>query len=140
MKFQKAYKVKDEHIDIQGIVDGLYYPFYMEDCRHDYINKVLGFDLAEEAKLGVNMVLSEYHISFIRSLKRDDEFIVDCLLIADKDNLPKLHFQQSILCNNKIMTKALFTGTCVPAAGGKPFLPTTIIEKINSLTEKNTTE
>jgi acyl-CoA thioester hydrolase len=28
------------------------------------------------------------------------------------------------------MTKATFTGTCVPATGGRPYLPTSVLEKI----------
>jgi len=27
------------------------------------------------------------------------------------------------------MTKAIFTGTCIPAAGGRPFLPANLQEK-----------
>ncbi len=29
--------------------------------------------------------------------------------------------------NNKLYTEAVFTATCVPAAGGRPFLPESII-------------
>jgi len=28
--FAKQYEVDEKHIDFQGVVDGLYYPFYME--------------------------------------------------------------------------------------------------------------
>src|ERR1700733_10165636 len=59
MEFTKTYIVNDEHIDFQNIMDGLYYPFYMEYCRHDYIREALGFDFIAEAKNGVNMVLSK---------------------------------------------------------------------------------
>ncbi|HVK48614.1 MAG TPA: hypothetical protein VM488_12230 [Pseudobacter sp.] len=48
MEYSKTYTVKDEHIDVQNIVDGLYYPFYMEWCRHDFVREVLGFDFEEE--------------------------------------------------------------------------------------------
>ena len=50
MTFSKEYITRDEHIDVQGIMDGLYYPFYMEYCRHEYIDKILGFNLESEAK------------------------------------------------------------------------------------------
>lgn len=130
MEYSKNYTVKDEHIDVQNIVDGLYYPFYMEYCRHDYIREVLGFDFEEEAKKGIYMVLSQYKISFLRSLKKGDHFSVTCTLFKDKSNQPKLHFKQSIMLNGKVMTKAIFTGTCVPASGGRPYLPDTITDKI----------
>ena len=130
MEYTKTYIAKDEHIDVQEIMDGLYYPFYMEYCRHDYIREILGFDFETEAKNGIYMVLSNYSISFLRSLKKGDEFKVTCTLYTDKGGLPKLHFKQSIICNNKVMTKALFTGTCVPATGGRPYLPASVLEKI----------
>jgi len=130
MEFSKTYVAKDEHIDVQEIMDGLYYPFYMEYCRHDYIREVLGFDFETEAKNGVYMVLSNYSLSFVRSLKKGDEFTVTCTLYKDKAGLPKLHFKQTIMLNNKVMTKAVFTGTCVPATGGRPYLPESVLEKI----------
>src|ERR1700712_4169413 len=112
MEFIKEYTVKAEHIDVQGIMDGLYYPFYMEYCRHDFIREVLGFDLEEQAGKGVFMVLSQYTIKYLRSLKKDDTFSVTCTLYADKAGQPRLHFKQTIVMNNKIMTSAVFTGTC----------------------------
>lgn len=132
MEYSKTYTVKEEHIDVQGIMDGLYYPFYMEYCRHDFIREVLGFDFEEQAKNGVYMVLSQYKINFLRSLKKGDEFAVTCALFTDKDNLPRLHFKQSILLNGKIMTKAIFTGTCIPASGGRPYLPANLLEKFEN--------
>ena len=131
MEFLKEYTVKDEHIDAQQIMDGLFYPFYMEYCRHDYIREVLGFDVMEEAEKGTLMVLSGYRIAFIRSLKKSDRFKVSCSLLSDSNRLSRIHFKQEIIMNNKIMTRAVFTGTCVPATGGRPFLPGAISEFLN---------
>jgi len=129
MEFSKTYTVKDEHIDFQNIMDGLYYPFYMEWCRHDYIKEVLGFDFVKEAENGVNMVLSKYTLQFVRSLKKGDEFIVTCSPMLDKNNKSVLHFRQAILLNNKVVTKGVFSGTCVKA-NGRPFLPDNLLEKL----------
>lgn len=126
MEFSKTYQAKAEHIDVQNIMDGLYYPFYMEYCRHDYIREVLGFDFGEEAEKGIYMVLSGYKIQFLRSLKKDDVFTVTCSLFADPAGQPKLHFKQTIVLNGKVITKAVFTGTCIPATGGRPYLPESI--------------
>lgn len=123
MEYSKNYTVVDTHIDVQGIMDGLYYPFYMEECRHDYIREILGFDFVQQAENGVFMVLSEYKIKFIRSLKKDDNFDVTCTVYTDAQELPRLHFKQSILKNGKIMASAVFTGTCIPATEGRPYLP-----------------
>ena len=135
MDYSKIYTAKDEHIDVQGIMDGLYYPFYMEWCRHDFIREVLGFDFETEARNGVYMVLSSYSLSFIRSLKKGDQFSVTCEVFRDKGGLPKLHFKQLILMNKKVVTKAVFSGTCVPAAGGRPYLPETVLDKLKDAAE-----
>ena len=123
MEYVKNYIVESQHIDVQGIMDGLYYPFYMELCRHDFIRDVIGFDFIEQANNGVYMVLSQYSIKFIRSLKADDNFNVTCAVFNDSQNLPRLHFKQSIIKNGKLMATAVFTGTCIAATGGKPYLP-----------------
>lgn len=135
MEYSKEYVVDPMHIDVHGIVDGLYYPFYMEYCRHAFIADVLSFDLKTEAENGVNMVLTDYSISFLRSLKKGDKFAVTCKLYAAKPNLPKLHFRQEIICNGKVMTKATFTGTCVPAAGGRAYLPDKLQELLRDAPE-----
>ena len=133
MEYSKQYTVDDAHIDVQGIMDGLYYPFYMEYCRHDFIREVMGFDFEEQAKNGVYMVLSQYKINFVRSLKKGDVFSVTCSLFRDKDNLPRLHFKQAVMLNGKVMTKAIYTGTCVPASGGRPYLPEDIMKKFTDV-------
>lgn len=121
--YSKTYTAKKEHIDFQGIMDGLYYPFYMEYCRHAFIKDVLGFDIEVEAANGVYMILSQYTIKFLRSLKEGDEFTVTCDVFPDNAGQPRLHFKQSIILNGKVMTTGIFTGTCIPATGGRPYLP-----------------
>ncbi len=132
MEYTKEYKVKDEHIDVQGIMDGLYYPFYMEDCRHRFAKEVMGFDIEQEALKGINMVLSQYTIKFLRPLRKDDNFTVTCCLYSDKDGKPKFYLKQRIMMNNKIMTEGVFTATCVPATGGRPFVPENLIPQIQA--------
>jgi len=133
MEFIKKYTVNEAHIDVQNIVDGLYYPFYMEDCRHAFIREVLGFDFETEARNGVYMILSHYSIKFVRSLKKGDEFTVSCSLFRDSSGLPRLHFKQIIMHNNKVMTKGFFTGTCIPANGWRPYLPKAILEMLEEV-------
>lgn len=130
MDYRLPYEVKDEHIDIQGIMDGLYYPFYMEDCRHKFVKEVLHFDIEEEALKGINMVLTGYTLKFLRPLKAGDAFEVTCVLLRDPSSTAKLHLKQGIYLNNKLYTEAVFTATCVPAAGGRPFLPEAILEQL----------
>jgi acyl-CoA thioester hydrolase len=133
MTYEKSYQVKDDHIDVQGIMDGLYYPFYMEWCRHDFVKEQLGFDLEAKAKEGTNMVLSQYTIKFKRPLKKGDELIVTCSAHPDKEGKPRFHLKQEILCDGKVMTEGTFSATCISADGGRPFIPANIVEKLEGI-------
>jgi acyl-CoA thioester hydrolase len=132
-EFSRNYTVDDAHIDVQQIMDGLYYPYYMEICRHEFIKEILGFDLEEEASKGINMVLSQFTIKFLRSLRKDDQFTVTCELYADSTGQPRIHFKQKIIKHKKLMTIGIFSGTCVAAAGGRPFLPHKLKTMLQSL-------
>ncbi|HVK48613.1 MAG TPA: thioesterase family protein [Pseudobacter sp.] len=79
---------------------------------------------------GNNMVLSRYTLQFVRSLKKGDTFQVTCNPMLDKSNKAVLHFRQTIMLNNKVVTKAVFSGTCVKAGGGRPFLPEGLLAKL----------
>ena len=133
MTYSKEYTTDENHIDVQNIMDGLYYPFYMEDCRHSFAKEVLDFDLEENARNGTNIVLSEYTLKFLRPLKKDDRFTVTCLVIADSEGKPKIYFKQTIIKDGKAMTEAVFTATCVLSSGGRPFIPEGLKEKVAQL-------
>ncbi|MBI3234664.1 MAG: acyl-CoA thioesterase [Bacteroidetes bacterium] len=132
--YYKNYTTDPGHIDVQGIMDGLYYPFYLEQCRHDYLKEILEFDLEKNAREGVNIVLAQYTIKFLRPLKKDDEFKVSCYCFADKEK-PKIYFRQKIEKDEKVMTDGIFTATCIPAAGGRPFIPDSILKIISTFPE-----
>ncbi len=132
MGYKKRYTVKQEHIDVQGIMDGLYYPFYMEECRHNFIKDVMGFDIEEEDKNGINIVLAGYTIKFLRPLKKDDEMEVTCNLYRDSKRDTKFYFKQETLVNDKVFTSATFTGVCVPAKGRRPYLPESISDVVQN--------
>jgi len=121
--YELTMQVKDEHIDFQGIVDGLYYPYYFEECRHRYVKEVCGVDIVEFAKKGLNLVLAEYTLKFKASLKKDDKIVVVCELVPIEGSRSRIGFFQQIICNDKIAAEANFIATCVPAAGGRPFIP-----------------
>lgn len=130
VEYKKSYLAKEEHMDIQDIMDGLYYPFYMEDCRHAFIKEILDFDFEREALNGVFMVLSKYTLHFVRSLRKGNEFTVTCSVFKDKSSATTLHFKQTITLNGKLVTKGIFSGTCIPAKGGRPFLPAALFGKL----------
>lgn len=123
MTYERSYTVQSEHIDFQGIMDGLYYPFYLEDCRHAYAEEVLGLGLKEAAEKGINVVLSQYTIKFLRPLRKDESFVVTCSGHPDKQGKPQFHLKQEIRRDGKLIALAHFTATCVRASGGRSFVP-----------------
>ena len=131
--YTRQYQVKPDHIDSQGIVDGLYYPFYLEDCRHHYVRDALNFDINKEAANGINMVLSEYTLKFRKSLKMGDSFEVTCRGYQEEGKRTKLFFHQQIILAGTIYTEATFVATCVPSTGGRPFIPESVVKAISTL-------
>lgn len=45
--FLKQFEVDFKYIDFQGVVDGLYYLFYMEWMWYVFLKEVLGIDIEE---------------------------------------------------------------------------------------------
>ena len=130
--FKLAMQVKPEHIDFQDIVDGHYYPFYLEECRHKFLTEATGLDIEELAKQGFNLVLVEYTLKFKRSLRRGDHLSVTCELLSSPRTRSRFALGQSIICDDKVAAEATFIATCVPAAGGRPFIPEAIAAQIPS--------
>jgi acyl-CoA thioester hydrolase len=122
--------VKDEHIDFQEIVDGLYYPFYFEEVRHKFIKEVLGVDLEQTAKEGTNWVVAEYTLKFVSPLKRRDKITVSYQLVPIEGSRSTFGFSQTILRDGKAMATAFFVVTCVPAVKGRPFIPECVLKAL----------
>ena len=123
-------KVEESHIDFQNIMDGLYYPFYMEKCRHKYVKDVLDVDIVEYAKNGLNLVLSEFSLKLKSSIKANDLMIVSCELLISECSKIRFAFKQEIRVNDKLAAEGTFYGTCVAATGGRPFIPNEILSYI----------
>ncbi|CAH6383255.1 thioesterase family protein [Pantoea agglomerans] len=118
--FTKTYSVDEKHVDFQGIVDGLYYPFYMEWTRHAFMKESLGLDLEQEFAEGRIHMILEYTLRFKKSLQKGDEMQVTCGLQANEKR-SRVNFVQQILVNDTVYAEAVFTATCI--ANGRPVVP-----------------
>lgn len=126
--FKKNYEVDENHIDFQNVVDGLYFPFYFEWCRHSFMNEVCGVDLEKEAEQGNMYVLAEYTLKFRKPIFLQDKLTVTCKLIpGSKPN--RFNFHQTILVDGIVKAEAEFTATCVPKEG-RPYVPDVIKKHI----------
>lgn len=127
--FTKNYTVDAHHVDFQGVVDGLYYPFYMEWTRHSYMKEALGLDLEEEFKAGRIHMILEYTMKFKKSLLKDHAMEVTCQL-KKNEKRNRVNFVQQILVDGTVYAEAVFVATCL--TNGRPSIPEAVQ---NAITE-----
>ncbi|MBB3307801.1 MULTISPECIES: thioesterase family protein [unclassified Enterobacter] len=125
--FTKQYEVDEKHIDFQGVVDGLYYPFYMEWTRHAYMREALGIDMEEEFKQGKIYMVLEYSLRFRKSLVKGDKVEVTCVL-AKNEKRNRVNFVQQILVNGVVYADATFVATCLQ--NGRPSMPDAVMNAL----------
>ncbi|AYH46925.1 MULTISPECIES: thioesterase family protein [Dickeya] len=118
--FSKHYEVEDSHIDFQGVVDGLYYPFYMEWTRHAFMKESLGVDIEEEFKQGKVYMVLEYSLRFRKSLQKGDRLEVTCQL-EKNEKRNRVNFVQQIKVDSVTYAEATFVATCL--VNGRPSMP-----------------
>ncbi|QOI57993.1 acyl-CoA thioesterase [Rouxiella badensis] len=125
--FAKQYEVDDKHVDFQGVVDGLYYPFYMEWTRHAFMKESLGLDLEQEFKEGRTHMILEYKLNFRKSLKKGDHMEVTCKLMKNEKR-NRVNFVQQITVNGDLCSEATFVATCF--VNGRPTVPDVVVNAI----------
>ncbi|MEN4798036.1 MULTISPECIES: acyl-CoA thioesterase [Pantoea] len=118
--FTKNFTVDEKHVDFQGVVDGLYYPFYMEWTRHAFMKDELGLDLEQEFTEGRIHMILEYTMKFKKSLQKGDEMQVTCS-VTENEKKNRINFVQQILVNGSVYAEAVFVATCL--VKGRPSVP-----------------
>jgi acyl-CoA thioester hydrolase len=127
--FVKHYDVDESHIDFQGVVDGLYYPFYMEWTRHAFMREALGIDIEEEFKQGKLYMVLEYSLRFRKSLVKGDNVEVTCKL-EKNEKRNRVNFVQQIKVNDVVYADATFVATCL--SNGRPSMPEAVMDALAS--------
>lgn len=119
--FSYEMEVRDYECDIQGVVNNSVYQNYLEHTRHCYI-KSIGIDFAELKEKGIYLMVKRVEIDYQSPLKSGDKFISS--LRMERISPLRFGFVQHIyrLPDNKLMVKALVTGTAVNERG-RPELP-----------------
>ena len=118
--FTKDFTVDEKQVDFQGVVDGLYYPFYMEWTRHAFMKEELGLDLEQEFTEGRIHMILEYTMRFKKSLQKGDEMQVTCS-VAENEKKNRVNFVQQIIVNGSVYAEAVFVATCL--VNGRPSVP-----------------
>lgn len=126
--FSKNYEIEPGHIDFQGVVDGLYYPFYMEWTRHAFMREALGIDIEEEFKQGKIYMVLEYSLRFRKSLTKDDRVEVTCQL-QKNEKRNRVNFFQEIKVDGTTYAEATFVATCL--VNGRPSMPEAVVKALS---------
>lgn len=126
--FEKKYSVSKDHIDFQGVVDGLYYPFYMEWARHEYMKEFIGIDIKQDAIDGKFHMILGYSINFRKSLKEGDEMVVTCS-VSNSEKKNRINFNQEIKVNGNVFADAVFVATCL--VNGRPSVPDALKKQLS---------
>lgn len=109
-------EVRDYECDMEGIVNNAVYMNYLEHARHRFI-KHKGFDFAELARRGIQLVVIRVEADYLFPLRSGDRLIVT----AGIERVSKLRFGfiQEIhrLPDNKPILKAKVIGTSLDGSG-----------------------
>ena len=117
--FELEFEVRDNEVDLQGIVNNANYFIYMAHTRHKHLEQ-LGISFSEMHKNGYNLLLIETTTKFKSSLKSNDIFIVTSKL--EQNGRVRFNFLQDIIRknDNKIVSSAINTGACIDIKTGRP--------------------
>ena len=120
--FKIDLEVRDNEVDIQGVVNNANYFIYMAHARHKFLHSI-GIDFAEMAKNKQNLFLVNTNLEFKRSLLPNDKFYVTCELIPEGSL--RFAFEQKIfrLNDDTLIAKAINVGACIDGNTKRPYLP-----------------
>ena len=126
MDYRVELKVRDNEIDIQGVVNNANYFIYMEHTRHIFLKEILKIDFIEMAKANQNLFLINSNIEFKKPLIPNDKFYVTCKLKAE--GRIRVAFEQEIRLssNDTLIAKAVNIGVCMDGNKNRPYIPEVI--------------
>lgn len=125
--FKVDFEVRDNEVDIQGVVNNSNYMVYMAHARHKFLHSI-NIDFAEMARNKQNLFLLSSTIEFKNALKPNDLFYVTCRLIPE--GRIKFAFEQEIrlASNDLLIAKGLNVGVCIDANNrNRPYIPDAIL-------------
>ena len=123
MVYIVEFEVRDNEIDIQGVVNNANYFVYMEHTRHQFLKDILNIDFIAMAKENLNLFLISSNIEFKKPLLPNDKFYVTCKLY--REGRIRFAFEQEIRLSSSdlLIAKGLNIGVCMDGNKNKPFIP-----------------
>ena len=121
--YQLEFEVRDNEIDIQGVVNNSNYLIYLAHARHQYV-KQLGVSFSKWSEDKQYLFLVKTEIEFKKPLRSEDKFYVTCKLVPE--GKVRFAFIQEIikLPDNLLIAKAHNTCVCIDGNNrNRPYLP-----------------
>ena len=120
--FRVDLEVRDNEIDIQGIVNNANYFIYMAHARHLYLHSI-NIDFAAMALDNQNLLLISSNIEFKRSLRPNDKFYVTCEMVAE--GKIRVAFEQEVRRTegDELVVKARNIAVCMDGNRNRPYVP-----------------
>ncbi len=126
--YKIEFEVRDNEVDIQGVVNNANYFVYMAHTRHKYLKEIgISFSAMSEEKQFLFLISS--NIEFKKPLKAEDKFYVTCKMVPE--GRIRFAFDQEIrsLDDDALIAKAYNIGVCVDGNNrNRPYVPE-IIQK-----------
>ena len=131
MDYKIEFEVRDNEVDIQGVVNNANYYIYMAHSRHKFLQDVLKVDFIEMAKANFNLFLISSQIEFKKPLLPNEKFYVTCKLIPE--GKIRFAFEQEIKLssNDLLIAKGLNIGVCMDVNKNRPCIPDAISKYLN---------
>jgi acyl-CoA thioester hydrolase len=129
-------EVRDNEVDLQGVVNNANYFIYMAHARHKYV-KALGLDFAKLHDEGFDLLLIHTDIDFKDSLRSGDEFIVTSSLKSN--GRIRFDFVQEVIrkADSKVVASAVNTGVCISTSTRRPIMPDVLLNAISQAEKQN---
>jgi acyl-CoA thioester hydrolase len=123
MEYRVEFEVRDNEIDIQGVVNNANYFIYMAHTRHKFLEEELKINFIEMAKANQNLFLISSNIEFKKPLLPNMQFYVTCKLAPE--GKIRFLFEQEIRlsCNDMLIAKGLNVGVCIDGNKNRPYIP-----------------
>lgn len=127
--FKLEFEVRDNELDIQGVVNNANYSIYMAHARHKYATSI-GLDFGKMAQNGQNLFLIESKIEFKYPLYANDIFYIETKLVPE--GKIRFAFEQIIKnSQDKIVAKAYNICVCIDENNRRrPYIPEIIQQQL----------
>lgn len=124
--FRLEFEVRDNELDMQGIVNNSNYFIYLAHARHKFLSEI-GVSFSQMSDAKQYLLLTSANIEFKRPLKAEEKFYVTCKLVPEGS--VRFAFEQEIrkLSDDTLVVKSHNVGVCLDGNNrNRPYIPEVI--------------